>query len=51
MIESACRLLAALGMGYLSQIALDCTTPATIDLPWLIGSKTGWPRLLACIRA
>lgn len=30
--EPACRLLAALGMGYLSHIALDCTTPAAIDL-------------------
>jgi serine/threonine-protein kinase len=30
--EPACRLLAALGMGYLSHIALDCTTPAAIDI-------------------
>ncbi len=28
----ACRLLAVLGMGYLSHIALDCTTPAAIDI-------------------
>jgi membrane-bound metal-dependent hydrolase YbcI (DUF457 family) len=26
------RILAALGTGYLSHIALDCTTPAAIDL-------------------
>ena len=30
--ESACRILAALGTGYLSHIALDCTTPAAINL-------------------
>jgi membrane-bound metal-dependent hydrolase YbcI (DUF457 family) len=30
--EPGCRLLSALGMGYISHIALDCTTPAAIDL-------------------
>ena len=30
--EPTCRLLSVLGIGYLSHIALDCTTPAAIDL-------------------
>jgi len=30
--EPTCRILAVLGAGYLSHIALDCTTPAAVDL-------------------